>query len=253
MNKELQNQLAKKYPNIFRDIGGDPMQTCMAWGLECGDGWYSIIDSLCSVIKNTVENVKRRWSDEVPDLLFDVRAAQVKEKYGSLRFYIDIDFDTREDLEDRIKNDIMRSIESIHGSVSMAESMSHVVCENCGKTGSIDYDQMWLRCECVECRAVGEAKYDKNASEDEIVGDPKDLLIANLTKRVKELEETIKDVSLTLADWDGYYDEENFTGNADQLACLIDDAFGIMQNGKSCSLHHEKTLRERIKEHKEKK
>lgn len=251
MNKELQEKLVKTYPNIFRDIGGDPMKTCMAWGIECGDGWYPIIDSLCSVIKNTVENVKQRWSDKVPDLLFDVRAAQVKEKYGSMRFYIDIDIDTREDLDDRLKTDLRRSMESIHGAVWMAESMTYRFCENCGKMGSIDYGQMWLRCECEECRTDRNAKYEKDETEEEgVVGDPKDVRIANLTKRVRELEGIIGDASMTLADWDGYYDEENFTGNADKLACLIDDAHGIMQNGKSCSLRNEKTLRERLIERK---
>lgn len=243
MNKELQDSLVKKYPNIFRNIGGDPRETCMAWGIECGDGWHPIIDCLCAVIKNSVENVKWRWSDKVPDLLFDVRAAQVKEKYGSMRFYIDIDFDIREGLDEDIKKDMWRTMESIHGAVSMAENMTYRTCEQCGKSGSIDHQQHWLRCECEGCR---EARIDRNKEADEAPP-----TVESLTKRVRELEGMICDASMTLADWDGYYDEMNFTGNADQLACLIDDAYGIMQNGKSCSLRHEKTLRERLDERKE--
>lgn len=247
MKKQLQDILVNKYPMIFKNIGGDPRETCMAWGIECGDGWFQILDALCSVITNSVENINYRHSDTVPNLNFVIHAAQVKQKYGSLRFYIDVRWNNSENfyetLSDEVKNDIKRTTETVYGAIAMAERMTIIVCENCGQPGKINNGFGWLRCECEGCR---EARIDRNKEADEAPP-----TVESLTKRVRELEGMIGDASMTLADWDGYYDEENFTGNADDLACLIDDAYGIMQNGKSCSLRNEKTLRERLDERKQ--
>ncbi len=45
MRKELDEALCAKYPLIFKDRNADMRTTAMCWGLECGDGWYNIIDS----------------------------------------------------------------------------------------------------------------------------------------------------------------------------------------------------------------
>ena len=47
--------------------------------------------------------------------------------------------------------------------------------------------------------------------------------------RIKDLESMIADASVTLYDWDGYFDEKNFVGNAPELAALIEDAYIILQ------------------------
>lgn len=59
----------------------------------------------------------------------------------------------------------------------------------------------------------------------------------HLQNKIKELEQTIKDLenrignaSILLADYDGYYDPQTKTGNARELASLIDDAYIILQN-----------------------
>ena len=49
---------------------------------------------------------------------------------------------------------------------------------------------------------------------------------------IKSLEERIGNASILIADWDGYYDADNQTGNAIELAKLIEEAFVILQ-GKS--------------------
>ena len=56
MNEQLSNKLLERYPLIFKDYGGDPMKTCMAFGIECGSGWFWIIDALCANIVNSYEN-----------------------------------------------------------------------------------------------------------------------------------------------------------------------------------------------------
>lgn len=163
MSPELDAQLCAKYPLIFRDRHAPMTETCMCWGLDCGDGWYNIIDQLCHNIQwhidGTVkqresaveynimrqqakignwvpfdkyydfiqtEDQRKRYMDQlldsegrkVPDLVPQVVAAQVKEKFGTLRFYYD------------------GGDSVIEGMVYMAESMSGVTCEVCGAPGT---------------------------------------------------------------------------------------------------------------------
>jgi hypothetical protein len=48
-------------------------------------------------------------------------------------------------------------------------------------------------------------------------------------KRIRDLEESIGSASVTLYDWDGYFDEKTMKGNAAKLAALIEDAYVILQ------------------------
>ena len=111
MRKELDELLCEKYPKIFRDRSAPMNQTCMCWGFNCGDGWFNIIDQLCANIQDHINNVEQRrnstieWNENVndpdfewvafvkreerpvPELIDQVVAVQVKEKFGTLRFY----------------------------------------------------------------------------------------------------------------------------------------------------------------------
>ena len=82
MRKELDEALCKKYPEIFKDRYADMRTTAMVWGFECGDGWYNIIDAACAQIENRAYNNRLNGVKCAP-----VTATQVKEKYGTLRFY----------------------------------------------------------------------------------------------------------------------------------------------------------------------
>jgi len=81
MKAELQKKIFEKYPKIFRDKGESPMKSLMCFGLDIGDGWYELIDEMCS---------KLVAIEKVSGLV--VIARQCKEKYGSLRFYNSICF-----------------------------------------------------------------------------------------------------------------------------------------------------------------
>ena len=104
MDQQLQNQLFEKYPQLFSNKDKNPMTSCMAWGIECGNGWYDIISSVCWMIKQHEDN--KRWQKEFKDKqnqeikettgisiigdepeYFPVKFDQVKEKYGGLRIY----------------------------------------------------------------------------------------------------------------------------------------------------------------------
>jgi len=122
MKAELEHQLQAKYPELFHDLYGDPQQTCMAWGLECDDGWYTLLDVLCRQIQH-----HQQWNMQKD--LHPVVLEQVKEKYGTLSFYY------------RGGDDV------VAGLVQMTEAMSAKTCERCGQSGRVRGGS-WLKTLC---------------------------------------------------------------------------------------------------------
>ena len=176
MKQELDEYLCKVYPKMMVNRDKSMQETCMCWGFECGDGWFQILNQLMGNIQHHIdwkiqqrdyavkynematqckagifdlfeknmENVidqefkERRLKEivdgqfrEVPELVPQVTLDQVKEKFGTLRFYYS------------------GGDEYIHGLVSMAESMSGVTCEDCGKPGT-QTSGGWIKTACVE-------------------------------------------------------------------------------------------------------
>jgi len=128
----LEEILVKRYPTIFRDVGGAPSQTCMAFGLCCGSGWYMLLDGMCAAIMLLPEHET-------------FKAEQVKEKFGGLRFYGS------------------GGTEEIYKLVDAAESASYRTCEYCGVTKGVTVSgRHWVRSLCNVCRPLydGEA-WDK--------------------------------------------------------------------------------------------
>lgn len=115
MRDELDRQLCERYPKIFAERFLDMQATAMCWGFEHGDGWYAIIDRLCANIQSHLD-----WVNRDGEKVTQVVAEQVKEKFGTLRFYY------------------RGGDEYIRGLVSMAESMSGFTCEDCGAPGKTD-------------------------------------------------------------------------------------------------------------------
>ena len=72
-----------KYPILFQNSSKSMKETCMCWGIECPKGWWHILDQLCTVLEfHNMEFVKNYGVAVVAD--------QVKEKFGTLRFYYDV-------------------------------------------------------------------------------------------------------------------------------------------------------------------
>jgi hypothetical protein len=162
MKQELDKLLCERYPKMMVNRNKPMQETCMCWGFECGDGWFDILDQLMGNIQHHIdwklrqqriatdynamatqakagnfdlfeENMKdtvnleykeKRLAEivagdfrSVPNAVPQVTLDQIKEKFGTLRFYY-----TGGDDE-------------ISGMVRMAESMSGVVCEECGSPG----------------------------------------------------------------------------------------------------------------------
>lgn len=157
MRQELQDQLFEKYPNIFAQKDLDMTQTAMCWGISCGDGWYNIIDVLCLKIQQLIDNPHEtleyiqtavtdldpantsrleffeNWKrEQEKKIIPQVEAVQVKEKYGTLRFYVN------------------QSNDTINNWISFAETMSSVTCEECGNPGT-QTGTSWIKTLCISC------------------------------------------------------------------------------------------------------
>ncbi len=120
MSPENTQALIDIYPPIFSDLSE---KCCMSlFGFECGDGWFELLKDLIEGIKEICESEK--W---------DIKVNQVKEKYGTLRFYLD---STPEALSDLIEK---------------YEKQSAHTCEECGKGGSMRKKGIWYSVRCDIC------------------------------------------------------------------------------------------------------
>lgn len=131
MTEEEDKALCQKYPKIFKNRDGSIMDTCMAWGFECGSGWFDIIDILCHEIQSHLDWKYKDLPAEEQET-FQVVADQVKDKFGTLRFYCSGGDETTE------------------GMVSMAEAMTHRTCEDCGCPGEAR-GSGWIMTLCDKC------------------------------------------------------------------------------------------------------
>lgn len=143
MKRILQDQLYAKYPKIFANKDRSMKESCLYFGLECGDGWYDILDHLCAALSNVYSTGFYIGDEYVSVNPPQVVADQVKEKMSSLRFYYHLEFS--ETILEAVKtnpasgaHDIMRRYyDYIGGIVHMAESMSERICEDTGKEGEL--------------------------------------------------------------------------------------------------------------------
>jgi hypothetical protein len=82
MRQFLEQRLCQAFPEIFEDRNKSPQESNMAFGCDCGDGWFDILEELCQQLQAI-----REESGII------TRATQIKEKYGTLRFYYTTAYD----------------------------------------------------------------------------------------------------------------------------------------------------------------
>ena len=171
MKQELQDKLVEKYPKIFVNIDKTIYQSCMAWGIECGDGWYKIIDNLCLIIQKT--------SDEEGNE--QVVAAQIKEKFGGLRFYVD---GANKEQDENI---------------TFAENLSNSTCETCGSMENVFQTDGWIKTICKKCDEKQQKRNEKIRYKSlcDRVGRSEDY--ANMTIK----DQWREDENLGILNWDG--------------------------------------------------
>jgi len=117
MKKQLEQKLYKKYPSIFVQRTLPMSESAMGWGCQCGDSWFSIIDDLCEKVMKVA-----------PTIQFTT----VKEKYGTLRVYTNLD-----------------GRDKVEQLLSDAEKKSAITCEQCGKPGKTVQIHGWYSTVCL--------------------------------------------------------------------------------------------------------
>ena len=168
MSPELENKLYEKYPKIFADRNKSPQETCMCWGLEVGDGWYGLIDVLCEALTYTYttsieiaeEDGKRLGIKPYANTkggfsyYFEVQppqviADQVKEKFGTLRFYFHLEYDpVNQELAKKypeLQAINKRYADYIDGVVHFADVASGRTCEVTGADGEMHVRGGWFK------------------------------------------------------------------------------------------------------------
>jgi len=109
MRKDLEEKLAKRFPSWFI-VNGDVRHSLMPFGFEHGDGWYNILWRLCVDLEPLVAELEKETSER-----FEV--VQVKQKLGTLRFYVS------------------HHTDPIDKRIAEAQEESSRTCEVCGQPG----------------------------------------------------------------------------------------------------------------------
>ncbi len=123
MKEELENQLVEKYPKIFANVDKPQTESLMCYGCCCGDGWYDLIDVLCYCLQETtIQNGE-------PQIV----AFQIKEKFGTLRFYCSSTTITQASI------------------INLVQVLSGRICEYCGMGGAKIREGTWIHTFCDKC------------------------------------------------------------------------------------------------------
>ncbi len=103
------------------------------WGFECGDGWFTLLKELAEKLEQLPESK-------------EFKVTQVKEKFGTLRFYMRA--------KDARKSDALP--QTMLDLIAHAESQSAITCEACGDPGKLSRKGGWwkTRCSKTECATI---------------------------------------------------------------------------------------------------
>ena len=132
MKKEIEQQFQTDFPQFFVDLNGDPRKTCMSpahGGIAINSGWNALLRKLCEDLVKVAG----------PEFKF----AQIKEKFGQLRVYVEGGNAETNQLIDK------------------AEEDSASICENCSSTENVTMEGSWIRALCGNCRGGTDVKNEK--------------------------------------------------------------------------------------------
>jgi len=155
MNNTKTQKLYADFPQLYREATSE--HSMMKFGFDCNDGWFDLIYKLSADIE---AEAKVLGLD--PDSDGWPKAIQVKEKFGTLKFYCDAGErcalpDGDLGLVPEVAGQLISfrpvpSIQSIRALIREAESSSAAICEGCGRQGKMRKDGWW-RVLCDDCEA----------------------------------------------------------------------------------------------------
>jgi hypothetical protein len=113
------------------------------WGVECGGGWSGLIRDLLGKLVGSLRGEREQYIDGE----FPFRIDQIKEKFGTLRFYVS-----------------GAASDSMMEAIMEAESLSACTCERCGAPGAVRVSRagFWLKTLCPECAGSEWIPYNRN-------------------------------------------------------------------------------------------
>lgn len=147
MKQEFEEKLTQRFD--FYKTNLPLTESLMAFGFECGDGWFDLLWELSEKLEKMYQDyldtipINERAKYLLEDREDGFRAIQVKEKYGSLRFY---SYGATREMQDLIDK---------------YENKSHHICEECGSKGSIARIGGWDSTLCEKCKNRREKEWDK--------------------------------------------------------------------------------------------
>lgn len=163
MDTKLEKYLIKKYPLMF------PCEKGVDFVFECEDGWFTLIDTLASILQKNINYEMANYEDRkkalfiqqtttdpnhepsswlekdengmviIPPMPEQIVAAQVKQKMGELRFYTEGYSSFSESI--------------IHSFTKMSRN----TCELCGKPGKMTQKNYYIQPLCSEHDADNKA------------------------------------------------------------------------------------------------
>ena len=186
MSPELEKALLEDFPALFPE-----KDDYNFWGIDCDDGWEPIIRKVCKTLsqksysylpkktgfitntrnKRIAHNLCRKiekwfrlpaytlYRMTYPEYVkfpgYSVKLTQVKEKFGTLRIYHDLEpLFTETDVIDVDKETLAlenRAFQSfVYGVLSYAEIESEETCERDGNPGKL-YPTGWHKVLCLDC------------------------------------------------------------------------------------------------------
>jgi hypothetical protein len=119
---DWRDDLVRRFPALFLDASGQPTGGYPT----VGDGWRILLTRCCERITAALARAPAET----------VRVGQIKEKFGTLRIYVDV----QRRVPDGVREDIREAID-------LAEARSACTCETCGDPGWLSGDS-WITTSC---------------------------------------------------------------------------------------------------------
>ena len=173
---EYGEKFMSRFPILFQNRKKSMQETCMCWGIECPIGWYNILEQLCTYLEFHNQQFSKEYG-------IAVVADQVKEKFGTLRFYFSIAFVDRDtgmavgpDDENSVNETAALYVARDYldmladDAIGEAESMTENTCADCGIPLTEDNKvetEGWITFLCDECNAKREEEYANRLNQQE--------------------------------------------------------------------------------------
>lgn len=156
MKQELQELLEKNYHFMNRNNAATENQGLdrniyQLYGCECGDGWYQLLNDLCKDIISIYNH---------EEIEVDILILQIKEKFGTLRFYYtttnsesnSVYIDILGDVTLRYSHEKRKIDKEVRRIVDYYCTKSASVCEMCGENAAVlRKDLPWVQTLCDSC------------------------------------------------------------------------------------------------------